>query len=37
MFTKWARIQYTEKGMNSPISGRMMAHLVLRMPISRVW
>lgn len=35
MFTKWARIQNTENGMNSPISGRMIAHRVFSTPMSR--
>ena len=34
MFTKWARIQKTANGMNSPISGRMIANLVLSRPRS---
>ena len=37
MLTKWARIQNTENGMNSPISGRMMAHRVFSSPRSRTW
>ena len=35
MFTKWARIQNTANGMNSPISGSTIANRVLRMPICR--
>ncbi len=34
MLMKWARIQNTANGMYSPISGRMIAHLVLRIPMS---
>ncbi len=37
MFTKCARIQKTENGMNSPMSGRMIAHRVFSSPMSRTW
>ena len=37
MVTKCARIQNTENGMNSPMSGRMIAHRVLSSPMSRTW
>ena len=33
MFTKWARIQNTANGMNSPMSGRMIAHRVFSSPM----
>ena len=35
MLTKWARIQNTANGMNSPMSGRTMARRVFRIPICR--